>query len=274
MASTNVPRLPAYSVTASHDEDESHMRQLLGALDELNLGNHSDAQLHTCLPTPTTPSLSPVRPREEEERVYHFQTPIESGFTDRWDLAAAKTQGVPGSSPQRLTPKRNPRRKKGGYAVFVGKVPGPYRDWDDVVSLVTGVPCNIHRSYGTYEKATAAYEYAKARSWTRSSYSTFTAPSSSIPRLPTPNVLDPLNPLHDNEDDSLWYVVYSGIAPGVYQSSLEYSLNVVGVRGAVHDSAPSRELAEQRFQDALADDRLAMYALFLSLYVSPPSLFF
>ncbi|KAJ7722529.1 hypothetical protein B0H16DRAFT_1270321, partial [Mycena metata] len=48
-----------------------------------------------------------------------------------------------------------------------------------------------------------------------------------------------------------WYVVCRGVAPGVYRSHLECSLNVTGVKGSLHNSHDTRDEAENAFNAAL-----------------------
>lgn len=83
--------------------------------------------------------------------------------------------------------------------------------------LVSGVPNCIFRGYATVSEAKAAYAYACARSWTRS---TDTASPVAFPSLPAPvPPTDDANPLNGSEIlDNRWYVVYRGITPGVYRS--------------------------------------------------------
>ncbi|KAJ7770408.1 hypothetical protein B0H16DRAFT_1715087 [Mycena metata] len=173
--------------------------------------------------------------------------------------AAYYSQRSPGGSSRRLTPSAKSRTKKGGYAVFVGLRPGPYRRWDEVEPLVKGVSGTLYQGYATYEGAVAAFRYAEQRSWTRMAGPLRTqlelAPA--IPCLPTPSLGTPPNPLHDGATPhQRWYIVYCGILPGVYSSNLECSLNTLGLSGAVHDSCGSQALAEQRYQEALRAGRV------------------
>ncbi|KAJ7665822.1 hypothetical protein DFH06DRAFT_1127026 [Mycena polygramma] len=211
----------------------------------------------TASPSEPPPTASPSEPR------YRYQTPTESGYTSDWSLAASKTQGVSGASPVRLHKKSKSRRTCKAYAVFVGKVPGPYRHWHEVQPLINRVPGNIQQGYHSYEAAEAAHEYARVRGWTR--VATGGPPSapptvSVIPRLPTPHIdSDGINPLHRDDDgpeQGIWYIVYAGITPGIYQSSLECLLNTVGIPGAVHNSCNSKDVAEFRFNEAVAGGRI------------------
>ncbi|KAJ7684869.1 hypothetical protein DFH06DRAFT_1313263 [Mycena polygramma] len=211
-------------------------------------------------------SLAPVTttpPRAQRApRLYLFETPIARGLTTSWAEAADETQGVPGGSTRRLTPKKKRKPKSGGYAVFFGREPGAYRLWyGEAEPLINGVSGSLYQGYPTYDLATAAYEYARDQGWTRVLTtsrlvlldSTVLPP---IPRLPTPaRPTDTINPLHV-EGDGRWYVVTCGIVPGVYQSSLECSLNTLGLRCAVHDSFATKELALREFREASANGRV------------------
>jgi hypothetical protein len=83
---------------------------------------------------------------------------------------------------------------------------------------VSGVSCCIFRGYTTVAAAQAAFDYAVARSWTRTTDSNSVV--SAIPTLPQPLAEDlGANPLHETEAlDDRWYMVYCGIRPGVYRS--------------------------------------------------------
>ena len=143
----------------------------------------------------------------------------------------------------------------------------------DAQPLVSGVPNAIHRGYPTITEAEAAYAYAAARRWTRTSHPgigiTTTDP---IPTLPVPSQ-SPAddNPLHRCEPtDDQWFVVYRGIAPGVYHSlyallplfyraalitpislSLEALLNTVGISNALYESFYGKEIAVVAYSQAI-----------------------
>ncbi|KAJ7618255.1 hypothetical protein DFH06DRAFT_1342525 [Mycena polygramma] len=201
---------------------------------------------------PTTP------PRRTP--AYRVQTPTTTGTAASWSEAAAATQGVPGASPRRLQPKSRKHKKNGAYVVFFGLVPGVYRLWyEEAYPLVNGVSGSVYCGYPNVPLATAAYEYARVRGWTRilpSFHLDVRVVPTAIPRLPTPSSSSDLtNPLH-TELDGRWYVVYCGISPGVYQSSLECTLNTLGLSCATHDSFPTKELAFSHFREAAADGRV------------------
>ncbi|KAJ7633590.1 hypothetical protein DFH06DRAFT_1337076 [Mycena polygramma] len=201
--------------------------------------------------------------------LYRFGSPSASGYTSHWDEAAEHSQGVPHGHVSRVSPR--PKRRTGGskgYAVFFGVKPGAYKTWDETWPLVDGVPGNLYQSYPNFDMAGEAFVYACERGWTRICLSPG-APSrpmvstpAPIPWLPQPiGLLDAANPLHTGTTGSAsrghrWYVVYHGITPGVYQSSLECGLNTVGVSGARHDSWDCKEVAIAKYQHALAEGRV------------------
>ncbi|KAJ7856281.1 hypothetical protein B0H13DRAFT_2357454 [Mycena leptocephala] len=243
------------------DEDTEELLQLL---DRLNV---QDPEPASTLPAPPQlavfPPKTPKRPHTPPQ-VYSYHTPVKSGFTATWAEAAAETQGVRGGTSRRLEKKpRTPQFKKDGYAVFYGLKTGTYKTWTQVAPLVLGVSGSIYQGYRRLSDAQAAYAYARTRGWTgvcspRRSISSATISNPPILQLPTPTGLveDP-NPLHVHQSVSseVWYVVYCGITPGVYQSSLELYLNTLGISCAVYESCSSKDLAVAQYQEALAAGR-------------------
>ncbi|KAJ7618973.1 hypothetical protein DFH06DRAFT_1342288 [Mycena polygramma] len=197
--------------------------------------------------------------------LYHFASPAASGYTPHWSEAAAQSQCVPHGHASRMSPRPKRRRPKPqAYVVFFGLEPGPYNTWDEAWPLVDGVSGNLYQGYPNYPAADAAYEYAKERGWTRKCHpknslpTTTTSTTPAIPSLPQPaGLLDAPNPLHTGTTGTAspgnhWYVVYQGVTPGVYQSSLECGLNTVGLRGATHNSWELQGVAIAKFQEAVA----------------------
>ncbi|KAJ7604346.1 hypothetical protein DFH06DRAFT_1349478 [Mycena polygramma] len=221
---------------------------------------HEDADLQQMLSALTIDGPStPPRGSSRSARLYAYQNANTAGITTSWSEAAALTQGVAGGSSLRLTPKSKSKARVGAYVVFFGRVPGVYEFWyEEAEPHVKGVKGSLYQGYQTPELATAAYEYARERGWThvlpcpRIRFTT--AP---ILRLPTPvGALDDTpNPLHNatSTQAGIWYVVFRGICPGVYQSSLECSLNTVGLSRATYLSFASKDLALAHFQDAVAN---------------------
>ncbi|KAJ7480224.1 hypothetical protein B0H11DRAFT_2215007 [Mycena galericulata] len=191
----------------------------------------------------------PVRPT-----LYRFQSPTSQGVTPDWSLAGAATQGVPDSTVSVIQtggPRtKNTGGKKAAYAVFCGLRFGVFLTWRETQPLVIGVPFSIFRGYKTVQEARAAYEYALQRSWVRTCN---TAVSCAIPALPRPAAeLDQENPLNGTDPlDDKWFIVYRGIAPGVYRSHLECQLNTIGVSGALHESVVGKAAALAKYAAAV-----------------------
>ncbi|KAJ7143230.1 hypothetical protein C8R46DRAFT_1233005 [Mycena filopes] len=187
------------------DDDNGQLDQLFAAL--------------TLTDAPSTPPPYPAATRN----IYHYHTPRARA------TAGTATQGVPGARVRAIArPLTRPSRSKkpGGYAVFFGRVPGPYRTWAKVEPLVSRVKSAIFRGYRTFDQAQAAYTFALAKSWIRTSRTT----------RPTP--------MHgDDALDDVWYIVYRGVRPGVYHSLLEALLNTVGVSNALHESVEGLQSA-------------------------------
>ncbi|KAJ7035484.1 hypothetical protein C8F04DRAFT_1259028 [Mycena alexandri] len=254
---------PAYDI---EDTDNNELALLLATLSINALTPRAPTPPPLRPPPPVTPPrplVSPPATPLRPSQLYSYRTPQVSGVTSSWAVAADLTQGVPAATPRRLTPKpKKKSSKKKGYAVFCGLNTGAFRSWElEVEPLVKGVSNSIHQGYATFELAQAAYAYALQRGWTRiigDPRDLATSAGPLIRALPTPvGLLERPNALHaGNSGPGLWYNVYCGISPGVYQSSLECSLNTLGLKCAVFESCGSKEEAIERFQRALSDGRV------------------
>ncbi|KAJ7607454.1 hypothetical protein DFH06DRAFT_1347505 [Mycena polygramma] len=208
------------------------------------------------------------------QTVYRFQSPVKSGYTAHWDEAAEYTQGTPGGHVSAVGSRSRPRNRAKAYAVFYGRIPGVYKTWAEARQQVDGVSGSLFQGYPSTDDADAAFAYAQAHSWVRICGSRRTGRSAlhtttPIPVLPQPVALeDTPNPLHTGggaaSSGRRWYVVYCGITPGVYQSSLECGLNTSGLSCATHDSWGSRTLAIAKYQNAVKTGRVRV--------ISPPYL--
>ncbi|KAJ7601974.1 hypothetical protein DFH06DRAFT_1351784 [Mycena polygramma] len=244
---------PVYSEV---DDAQLHIRIAALNLDGVPLSPSRSAASGT--PRYSNASAVVSRPPPPPPVLYTQSTPGSTVLATSWAEAADETQGVSGASPQRVTPKRKKKKPSGAYAVFCGLQTGPFLDWADVQALVIGVPNNVYKGYRNFPIAEAAYLYAHQRGWTRvisrSSRDLPTTLGPALRALPAPDP-DPSNPLHD-DSDGRWYVVYKGINPGVYSSSLECSLNTRGLSCATYDSWDDLDIANSFFQQAVADGRL------------------
>ncbi|KAJ7152747.1 hypothetical protein C8R43DRAFT_1127201 [Mycena crocata] len=254
-----------------HDDDDDTQDpddgELLSMLDRLNLRERAAAEVvvtppRTPPPLPQSPSTLPPRhtfpstrartyttPNAERSTIYHIQSPNFETFTRHWSTAGAATQGVAGAhvhAVQMPSPSKYKHSKKAAYVVFVGTNYGVFLTWAETRALVNGVSGCIFRGYTTLAEARAAFAYAEARQWIRIAG---TPPTVGID-VPQPN-MSYHNPLNGNETlDSLWYVVYRGIFPGVYRSHLECQLNTLGVPGSLFESVVGQARALAKFARA------------------------
>ncbi|KAJ7601291.1 hypothetical protein DFH06DRAFT_1353508 [Mycena polygramma] len=201
------------------------------------------------------------------QTLYRFESPVKSGYTAHWDEAAEHTQGIPGGHVSLVISNPRPRNRARAYAVFYGRIPGVYNTWEKARQQVDGASGSLFQGYPSTDDADAAYAYARARSWVRICGSRRRGPparqsTAPIPVLPQPVALvDTPNPLHTGDAGAAspgrrWYVVYRGVTPGVYQSSLECGLNTCGISNAAHDSWGSRDVAIAKYQNALTEGRV------------------
>ncbi|KAJ7462421.1 hypothetical protein FB451DRAFT_1180710 [Mycena latifolia] len=242
----------------------------------------SPAQTPPRTPSPRPPPYSPpalrtvpqVQARTQvsttsSPTIYHYASPARRGYTTDWydpilfasfpvltytrAVAASATQGVPRSSVRAVhhgSPSPSKRRgKKVAYVVFCGKRCGVFHTWAETEPLVSGV-ASIFRGYASVADAQAAFAYAQARSWIRSSEATVSVAIPALPRPHSPH--DTQNPLNGSEQlDDRWYIVYQGICPGIYRSHLESQLNTLAIRGAVHESVTGESAARSKYARAL-----------------------
>ncbi|KAJ7439803.1 hypothetical protein B0H11DRAFT_2253489 [Mycena galericulata] len=225
------------SKTARSYTDE----EFAALISTLHLSDSPSPSLTTPPSGPRTPSpqrqAPPPIPSTPTSRgpLYYYESPTKRGYTDR------------------LLPKRKKKStKKGAYVVFYGTTEGVFLTWAQTQAAVKGFSGAIFRGYQTVPAAHAAYAYARARGWTRSSNS---PPGRTMEALPSPSQpLDQPNPLHDGDVlGDTWYIVYRGIQPGVYHSVLEAQLNTVGLSSTLYDSVMGREEAFALFAQARDD---------------------
>ncbi|KAJ7860812.1 hypothetical protein B0H14DRAFT_3445780 [Mycena olivaceomarginata] len=170
-------------------------------------------------------------------------------------------------------PKKKMHEKKKAYIVFAGLQCGVFESWDDTKAVVNRVPNCLYRGYSTLRDAEAAFAYAQARGWTHVSH----APLSGNPALPRPiesaGLANEHNPLHGTETlDDRWFIVYRGIAPGVYRSHLECQLNTLGLSGALHESIPGKANTLAKYAAAVRRGDVSVIQHTYTLHTSDPFL--
>ncbi|KAJ7020704.1 hypothetical protein C8F04DRAFT_1274620 [Mycena alexandri] len=212
--------------------------------------------------TPSTPQTAPVRPPR-----YTFTTPTGTGRSANWLEAGALTQGTPGSAVRSIGGgSTGSQPQAAAYAIFFGAEIRVFPSWADVQSRTTGHGLAIFGGYVSTAAAAAALAYISslASSWvlsflllTQTSVlpvltKGWTGDSTPPPYdavLPTP-MQQSDNPINAGAVNAKWYAVSRGVAPEVYRSWLECSLNVLGIKGSVYKSYKTRSEAENAFNEA------------------------
>ncbi|KAJ7615077.1 hypothetical protein DFH06DRAFT_1343930 [Mycena polygramma] len=209
----------------------------------------------------STPPATPRRPPQASSSssaastLYTYTSPRASGTSRHWSEAANATQGSPNSRVRALRKSKVRKPPAVAYAVFRGRTIGVMSSWSDVEAATSGVRFALQQGYSRQEDAEAVFEFADNNGWTcrGTRWSTIPISPDQAP-LPLPDSAS-LPPAHGlssfRRDDDLWYVVYQGVNPGVFSTSLECSLNTLGVACASHDSAPSYDEARRNFRRAL-----------------------
>ncbi|KAJ7163983.1 hypothetical protein C8R43DRAFT_1122944 [Mycena crocata] len=206
---------------------------------------------------PTTParrshiSSGPSTPA----KLYSYYSPHASGITQHWSKAANATQGTSRSSHVHAiyqTPKR--RHKNEAYVVYRGHSSGVFDNWEEVRLSTTGVRFALHQGYPTIEAAERAFKVAEDNGWTSTDTNTWLSTPISITHAPLPlppTGTVPTSDLFTRRPDDPWFIVYSGVNPGVFPSNLECQLNVLGIHNSAHESVIGLENARAKFAGAV-----------------------
>ncbi|KAJ7173535.1 hypothetical protein C8R46DRAFT_1215466 [Mycena filopes] len=200
---------------------------------------------------PNTPAPNSSQPTASSPTVYEITTPTKTTFSTDWSEAAAATQ----ASSVRAVRKTRKRSKKAAYVVFRGRSVGVFKLWAEVLEATSGVRFALHQGYTTLEAAENAFHLALINGWACDSQSWRATPiqrsQAPLPLADDPTTVSPETPnLLPRSPGDPWYVVYAGINPGVFGSSLECALNVLGIKSSVHDRASSYADALAKFDRA------------------------
>ncbi|KAJ7925373.1 hypothetical protein B0H13DRAFT_2314586 [Mycena leptocephala] len=204
--------------------------------------------------TPSSPSLSPRRTTVRSPTVYSFTSPARTGFSQHWSEAAAATQGTSNSHVRAMSqPGTTNMAVKLAYVVFRGVEIGVFLTWNETAAVTSGVRFSLQQGYSTVEQAHAAFEFAHCMGWTCRSSSWAATPisPSQAPKPIADGAFSEDSLLCPRKRGEKWYVVYAGVNPGVFATSLECALNVLGIRSSVHESVASYAVARARFEHAL-----------------------
>ncbi|KAJ7033982.1 hypothetical protein C8F04DRAFT_1260479 [Mycena alexandri] len=208
---------------------------------------------HTPTARPRHPSIpaSSSSPSSSSPTVYRFSSPPQTSYYADWSQAATLTQASPHSTVHAVRKKSKPRSKKAAYVVFRGRQIG--KAADAVRTATSGVQFTLHQRYTTVDEAHAAFDIATSNGWTCvSNFWTATPVLPSQAPLPLSNEPSDFDgpSLHHRSIDDPWYVVYAGVNPGVFATSVECALNVLGIQSSLHERATSYAEAVAKFERA------------------------
>ncbi|KAJ6455649.1 hypothetical protein C8R47DRAFT_1228147 [Mycena vitilis] len=203
---------------------------------------------------PTPPPPYEQSASASRRRSYIFTSPRRTGRTNDWSEAAEATQGSPLAlvravhQPRSRPASRNPT----AYVVFRGRNIGVRLTWREVQADTSGVRFSLQQGYRNEADAQAAFDHAHANGWTCTSSEWAPTP---ITRSQAPLPVTEENPspshLSSRRPDDPWYVVYAGVNPGIFPTSLECALNVLGISCSWYERAESYSAAVVAFHRAL-----------------------
>ncbi|KAJ6503158.1 hypothetical protein C8R47DRAFT_1067270 [Mycena vitilis] len=199
--------------------------------------------------TPQIPAGSPT--------VYEVGSSPGPTYSTEWSEAASAVQASPTSHVRAVRKSKRRGGKPAAYVVFRGRDIGVMHNWPDVLAATSGVSFSLQQGYRTVPQAEAVFQWADTNGWTCCSSAWQPrpiAPSQAPKPLPLsagPNPPASDSPLAFRHPDDRWYIVYQGINPGVFGTSVECALNVLGIRDAVHNSADSYLAAKNKFRGAM-----------------------
>ncbi|KAJ7062394.1 hypothetical protein C8F01DRAFT_1252219 [Mycena amicta] len=131
-------------------------------------------------------------------------------------------------------------------------------NWDEVKQLTSGFSHNLFEGYPSHAAAEAALEWLCSQRLTSSSQ-TWSPCTEDIPM--------PCTSTHDLAGHGLraasdtWHIVYVGINPGVFPTSAEAAVNVVGVKGGLRDHRDTYAATAEVYAKALAGGYVAQRSL-------------
>ncbi|KAJ7807606.1 hypothetical protein B0H14DRAFT_2609508 [Mycena olivaceomarginata] len=195
---------------------------------------------------PATPSLT-------SRTVYQLSSPAGNSILEDWcrssvsrsriflliqlrSAAGFTAQRTPNSQVKAVRKVRTPTRAKRAYVVFWGQAIGVFDTWEQAKHATSGVRFALHQGYPSREEATRAFKFARRKGWTCASLAWVTGPVSGGD-APQPVV---------QEDGAA--VLLSGRQIG--DPCVECALNVLGIRGSMHEKVPGFAEARDKFHRA------------------------
>ncbi|KAJ7053018.1 hypothetical protein C8F01DRAFT_1090098 [Mycena amicta] len=204
-------------------------------------------------PGPPIAPLAPVASSQSSTALYSFPSSTGNTRSTNWAQAATEAKAAKGVA----TAIRRNRQKKPrpvAYMVARGHRVCVSSSWDEVKRLTDGFSHNLFEGYPSLATAQAALEWLQSRRLTSSSQS-WSPREEDIP-LPC-NSADDLAGHGPREPSDAWHIVYVGINPGVFPTSAEAAVNVVGVKGGLRDHRDSYAAATEAYTEAVAGGYVA-----------------
>ncbi|KAF9012288.1 hypothetical protein BDZ89DRAFT_1142890 [Hymenopellis radicata] len=183
-------------------------------------------------------------------------------ISEHWSEASGHQNR--GSHVVNLSPRKKRRHKAHAYVVFMGPSPGVYTDWLLCAGQISRGGC-LYLAYLSERAATAAFQFASNQGWVQAS-----PPPPAIYTTSTLAKDTPFTSVFEHVDDNpvntavcrpTFYVVTSGIHPGIFRSYPEAGLAWVGVPKASQSSYPTLEEARLEFRLALAEGRVIRHVV-------------
>ncbi|KAJ7911939.1 hypothetical protein B0H13DRAFT_2327794 [Mycena leptocephala] len=175
--------------------------------------------------TPVKPKASSSRPvGPASPSLYRVKTPTQIQYTEDWSQAAHATQGIPHAHVNALSKRPKLRGVAKTYVVFRGRTTGILYSWAETERATTDIDSPFLDCCAPLRPSCSPPD-SRERTDLR---------DRSLPS--TPN--DP------------YYVVYAGVNPGVFSTSIECALNVLGIRSSIHESVATYQEARDKFRRA------------------------
>ncbi|KAJ7893227.1 hypothetical protein B0H13DRAFT_2339815 [Mycena leptocephala] len=224
------------------------------------------------------PAIQLTRPQRHLCHCVQFQLP--AGISANWPVASVgpRLRMRPRALPIRMYAcSVNPRPARRPNAIMPHtwsfEVVPLECFFPEVEAATSGFRFALQQGYSAIDDAHLVFEHAQRRGWT-SDNSAWSSTPMSASDAPVPlaheHPIAPLSaqggPLSFRSPNDPWYVVYQGVNPGVFATSVECALNVLGISCSAHESVDSYAEAWQKFRRATSEGEVH----FVPFPASPP----
>ncbi|KAJ7050752.1 hypothetical protein C8F01DRAFT_1092090 [Mycena amicta] len=212
----------------------------------------------SAVPPAPAPAPAPAVPSSQSSTaMYLFPTSTGVTRSSNWAQAAAEVKAAAGVATA-IRKNKQKKKKPVAYMVACGRRVCVSESWDEVKQLTNGFSHNLFEGYPSREAAQAALDWLRTRRLTSSS-ETWSPREEDIPR-PCTNPDDLAS--HGPRDPSdAWHIVYVGINPGVFPTSAEAAVNVLGVKGGLRDHRDTHDLIRVAANEPLDALQLTSFLL-------------